>query len=177
VFEESKAKEQRVSTMVTLCNSYLSGKKLFYDSNKFDLRFILTDEDGGEIQTLSPDALSSGEKQIVSLFCHMLLSKPPREDTAVRKYFVIIDEPELSISVDWQKKFLTNIRSVETCGGLLAVTHSPFVFLENSLRPHARSIEEFKILSSAAQTQKSTDRRRPHSAQTPEGSPLKQSGK
>src|SRR5271170_3642807 len=61
--------------------------------------------------------LSSGEKQIVSLFSHLYLSGGDQ-------YFVLIDEPELSLSVPWQRRFLVDIRSASFCVGLVAVTHS-----------------------------------------------------
>ena len=77
--------------------------------------------------------LSSGEKQVVSLFSHIYLS-------GKKNYFVIIDEPELSISVLWQKRLLPDI--LKKCSGLIAVTHSPFIF-DNELKRYAHSLEGF----------------------------------
>jgi len=57
-------------------------------------------------------------------------------------YFVIIDEPELSLSVTWQKRFLEDILNTGRMNGLIAVTHSPFVY-DNELKVYAHSIEEF----------------------------------
>src|SRR6185437_12054574 len=79
--------------------------------------------------------LSSGEKQIVSLFSHMYLS-------GEREFFVIIDEPELSLSVPWQQRFLPDIIGTGRCTGIVAVTHSPFIW-ENELEPYVRSLTEF----------------------------------
>jgi predicted ATP-binding protein involved in virulence len=80
--------------------------------------------------------LSSGEKQIVSLFSHLYL-------TNKHDYLVLIDEPELSLSVKWQKTFLEDVRKGAFCNGLVAVTHSPFIF-DNSLDEYAHGIEEFR---------------------------------
>ncbi len=66
--------------------------------------------------------LSSGEKQIVSLFYHLYLS-------GEKKYIILIDEPELSLSVQWQKRLLPDILASQRCEFLAAVTHSPFIFL------------------------------------------------
>jgi predicted ATP-binding protein involved in virulence len=55
---------------------------------------------------------------------------------------VVIDEPELSISEPWQRRFLQDLKDTGKCSGLIAVTHSPFVF-ENSLAEYAHSISEF----------------------------------
>ena len=79
--------------------------------------------------------LSSGEKQIVSLFSHLCLDKN-------EKVFVFIDEPELSLSVDWQKTFLPDIVKSPKFVGLLATTHSPFVF-DNDLENSVHGINEF----------------------------------
>lgn len=80
--------------------------------------------------------LSSGEKQIVSLFSHLFLSQQ-------KKFFLIIDEPELSLSVPWQKKFIVDVIKNPYCTGLLSVTHSPFIFAENDLDNYAHSLNEF----------------------------------
>ena len=81
--------------------------------------------------------LSSGEKQIVSLFGHLYLDE---NDSA----FVFIDEPELSLSVDWQKTLLPDIASSPKFCGLLATTHSPFVF-DNNLESVVHGINEFLV--------------------------------
>ncbi len=81
--------------------------------------------------------LSSGEKQIVSLFSHLYFS-------GASPFFVVIDEPELSLSVPWQRRFLPDILGTGMCSGMIAVTHSPFVW-ENDLEPYVRSLAEFTI--------------------------------
>ena len=55
---------------------------------------------------------------------------------------VLIDEPELSLSVPWQRRFLRDIRNGDFCAGLIAVTHSPFIY-DNELREYAHSLGEF----------------------------------
>jgi predicted ATPase len=56
------------------------------------------------------------------------------------KKIVLIDEPELSLSIDWQKRLLTDVISAPSCEQLLAITHSPFIF-ENELDPFAGPIK------------------------------------
>ena len=89
----------------------------------------------GEEEQLQLRMLSSGEKQIVSLFSHIYLSGD-------KNYFVIIDEPELSLSVPWQERFLPDIINTERCTGMIAVTHSPFIW-ENALEPYVHPLSEF----------------------------------
>ena len=54
----------------------------------------------------------------------------------------MIDEPELSLSVPWQRQFLVDIKQGDFCSGLIAVTHSPFIY-ENDLDKYAHSLGEF----------------------------------
>ena len=55
----------------------------------------------------------------------------------------MFDEPELSLSVPWQREFIYDISQAETCKFLLVVTHSPFIF--DKLFDYAREIDKFII--------------------------------
>lgn len=142
LFEFYKAQqesERDVREFVRVCNGYLTGKIMVYDNINYKIFISQSDfigddspENGEELELKS---LSSGEKQIVSLFSHIYLS-------GKRGFFVIIDEPELSLSVPWQRKFLTDILATGECNGLIAVTHSPFIW-ENELEQFVHSLSEF----------------------------------
>ena len=137
-FQKSlQAEELKISTFCKICSEYILDKEFVYDSTSF--KFYIRPKfeyHAGEPVQLSD--LSSGEKQIVSLFSHLYLSGQSR-------YFVLIDEPELSLSVPWQKRFLVDIRKGDFCAGLVAVTHSPFIY-NNELKPYAHSLGEFASL-------------------------------
>ena len=124
VVKSLQNKEAAIKTFVQVCNSYLYGKSLSYN----DRDYALTIRDDSS-RVLDLRLLSSGEKQIVSLLSHLFLSQDQR-------FSVIIDEPELSLSVDWQAKFLPDALSSGKCDFLAAVTHSPFIF-DNDLRKYA----------------------------------------
>jgi energy-coupling factor transporter ATP-binding protein EcfA2 len=132
--EELQAKEKAISAFCALCSEYIRDKRFQYDRVSFQFGIYAKDpiDSGAKIEL---SELSSGEKQIVSLFSHLYLSGRSR-------YFVLIDEPELSLSVPWQRRFLSDIRKGVFCSGLVAVTHSPFIY-ENELRPFAHSLGEF----------------------------------
>jgi predicted ATPase len=130
--KKQQAEERDIREFVQVCNEgYLSGKQLVYDDVKFEV--YITHAEAKHSPELSMRALSSGEKQIISLFSHLYLSN--RSD-----FFIIIDEPELSLSVPWQQRFLPDL--LKKCNGLIAVTHSPFIF-DNDLRTYVHSVEEF----------------------------------
>jgi len=126
--------EKQISAFCDLCSEYIIDKRFVYDSATFSFSIITTDDSQISHEIALSD-LSSGEKQIVSLFSHLYLS-------GKNDFFVLIDEPELSLSVPWQRRFLTDIRSGQFCKGLVAVTHSPFIY-DNELRSYTHSLGEF----------------------------------
>ena len=134
IYTDQRKKEKDIEDFVDICNTYLGSTKTFtYDPNNYKLIISLKNQ-----KTINLRDLSSGEKQIVSLFSHLYLSNQ-------KNFFLIIDEPELSLSVPWQKMLLPDIIKAKYCAGLLAVTHSPFIFNSNHLDNHTHGLEEFVI--------------------------------
>ena len=81
------------------------------------------DRDGitvGEAKNaISSDKLSSGEKQMLSFLCYNAFS----ENTPI-----FIDEPELSLHIDWQRLLLPTLLDQSTGNQFFIATHSPFIF-------------------------------------------------
>ena len=75
----------------------------------------LGEEDGA----IESDKLSAGEKQLLSFWCYNAFS----ENTAI-----FIDEPELSLHVDWQRILLPTLLEQETGNQFFVATHSPFIY-------------------------------------------------
>jgi predicted ATPase len=118
-YDSSEFLENKINLFVDTVNLFLFGKKFIYDSGNLDL-FVQPDESKVRIQLRE---LSSGEKQIISILVNMYLNI---DDT--RKIFLFIDEPELSMSIEWQSKLLESIMNAPDFGYLFAITHSPFIF-------------------------------------------------
>ncbi|NKE43905.1 AAA family ATPase [Roseomonas frigidaquae] len=125
-------REARIENFIRAVNSYWdedgSEKKFEFDKASAEAR-VVNFYTGG---TLPLEALSSGEKQIISIFARLYLEPE-------QKIIVLIDEPELSLSMEWQQKFLPDIARAPSCSQLIAITHSPFIF-KNELRPFAGPI-------------------------------------
>jgi len=60
--------------------------------------------------------LSSGEKQLLRILV---------ETTMANDSPVIIDEPELSMHIDWQRRLIAGMRSVNPTAQIIVATHSP----------------------------------------------------
>ncbi len=133
---EMSDEETSLLKFVEKCNKYLVSNHLVYDNQEFTCKIF--NKVSGEVNSSDEihfQDLSSGEKQIVSLFSHLNL-------TQQGNLFVFIDEPELSLSVDWQRMFLVDILDSASCIGIVATTHSPFIF-ENELERYVHGINEF----------------------------------
>ena len=70
-------------------------------------------------QAIESDKLSAGEKQMLSFLCYNTFS----ENAAI-----FIDEPELSLHVDWQRLLLPTLLEQETGNQFFIATHSPFIY-------------------------------------------------
>lgn len=123
--DEDTTQLQEGPTLAT--SKFLDGKKL--QLNRRDLSVSVESVPDG--RTIPLDALSSGEKQMISLFAKLYLYEKPK--------IVLVDEPELSLSIDWQRSILVDVLTAPLCRQVVAITHSPFVF-DNELEPFARSL-------------------------------------
>lgn len=91
------------------------GKSINIDKSK--LEFIL--ENG---KRLSMYELSSGEKQVLYILLKVLLQERKR-------YIVLMDEPEISLHIDWQEVLINKILLLNPNCQLLIATHAPSLIL------------------------------------------------
>lgn len=68
---------------------------------------------------ISSDILSAGEKQMLSFLCYNAFS----DNTTI-----FIDEPELSLHIDWQRLLLPTLLDQGTGNQFFIATHSPFIY-------------------------------------------------
>lgn len=134
IYEGQRDKESRIKRFISVANNYLVNKELRYDEVKVEIDVF---KEGAD-EPLSLEKLSSGEKQLISILSRLYLADG-------RNYAVIIDEPELSLSLDWQRTLLPDLLRSGKCGFLLAATHSPFIF-ENELEAYTSTLSIRGIL-------------------------------
>ncbi|MHB1282421.1 MAG: AAA family ATPase [Metallibacterium scheffleri] len=132
VIGKTKETEARLQRFVEACNGYLvdsSDEKSFvYEPNSMRVTVVNKFTD-----TIVPlGQLSSGEKQVISMLAGLYLND--------KKNIILIDEPELSLSLDWQRKIIPDMMNSGSVAQLLAITHSPFIF-ENDLDPFAGAMK------------------------------------
>ena len=73
-------------------------------------------------ETLYPYQLSSGEKQMLAILLTVLI-----EDG--RPYVLFMDEPEVSLHVEWQKRLIDLILELNENVQIILATHSPAVVM------------------------------------------------
>ncbi len=74
---------------------------------------------GNPDNVISSDDLSAGEKQLLSFLCYNAF----HVDT-----IIFIDEPELSLHVDWQRLLIDILVEQNTTNQFIISTHSPFIY-------------------------------------------------
>lgn len=117
---DAQAKAMEVSKAKTHFQDLID--QLFDDTQKHidrcsnELRFIQYEEE------LSPYTLSSGEKQILVILLTTLLQDE-------QPYVLFMDEPEVSLHVEWQEKLINIVRSMNPKVQIILTTHSPAVVM------------------------------------------------
>ena len=91
-----------------------TGKKIIRKSNE-----IQFEQDG---DLLSPYQLSSGEKQMLVILLTVLV-----QDN--QAYALFMDEPEISLHVEWQQRLISLIRNLNPNVQIILTTHSPAVIM------------------------------------------------
>jgi len=114
--------ESRIEAAMASRDSLQELISKMFTANK-EIRF--TDE-SIEVSTLSGEgigltSLSSGEKHLLQILVQVLL---------VRESLLMIDEPELSMHVDWQKELIHSLRTLNSEAQLVLATHSPEIMAD-----------------------------------------------
>ncbi len=111
---------EKIKLLLKIINSKFQGKELRIDEKK---GFIIIGK-GGEID---PALLSSGEQHELVMFYDLIFKVEPNT-------LVMIDEPELSLHVTWQNKFIDELKEIVAHSkfDVLIATHSPTIVGQNS---------------------------------------------
>ena len=74
---------------------------------------------GDALGSMASEKLSSGEKQMLSFLCY---------NAFINHSIILVDEPELSLHVDWQRLLLRILMQQGTQNQFIVATHSPFIY-------------------------------------------------
>lgn len=111
-----------ITRFLSLVNSFLAQtKKVVSVASTGQLNVKING--GGDPRQIT--ALSSGERQLLVMLAHLSLNP-----NLVGSGVFIVDEPELSLHIDWQEKFVDAIREANPKVQLILATHSPAIILD-----------------------------------------------
>lgn len=114
--EIEKIEEFRSKTMLPLDAVRALVEKLFQHSGiSFGKRLSF----GDAAAAVTSDKLSAGEKQMLSFICY---------NAFYTNSVIFIDEPELSLHVDWQRQLYPILNSQGSRNQFIFATHSPFIY-------------------------------------------------
>jgi predicted ATP-binding protein involved in virulence len=74
---------------------------------------------GGTFNAIDSSSLSAGEQQMLSFLCYNAFY----EDS-----IIFIDEPEISLHVDWQRRLFPNLMKQQSSNQFIVATHSPCIY-------------------------------------------------
>lgn len=105
----------RIEMFLKIINEKFLFKQISISQDK---GFVFSSHSG--CSTLTADKLSSGEQQELVMFYELLFK-------AKKNSLILMDEPEISLHVSWQEKFLRDIQSIAKLSKLyfIIATHSP----------------------------------------------------
>jgi predicted ATPase len=118
---DGQLKAAEVSIPKTMFQNIIDN--LFKDTGK------VIDRKSNEIQfvqdgtTLTPYQLSSGEKQILVILLTALVQEN-------RPGVMLMDEPEISLHIEWQQRLITLIRTLNPNTQIILCTHSPAIVMD-----------------------------------------------
>lgn len=114
--EIEKIEEFRSETLKPLDAVRKLVEKLFQHSG---ISFAKRLSFGDAAEAVSSDTLSAGEKQMLSFICYNAFYK---------NSVIFIDEPELSLHVDWQRQLYPILKAQDSGNQFIFATHSPFIY-------------------------------------------------
>jgi predicted ATPase len=122
--ETEKILSRPLATYKEIMDSFFgdSGKALVFEENTVRVRLP-----SSKITDLT--SLSSGERQIFVLITHLIFNPAIR-----RENVLLIDEPELSLHLKWQRQFVTAIRQASPNTQMVLATHSPEIIFDRDDR-------------------------------------------
>jgi len=128
-----------IDTFVTTLNEFYTGKELKFTIGATKENGIKIYSQYNDKEELNPSMLSSGEKQLLLLFCNTITA---REQASI----FIIDEPELSLNVVWQRKLINALLEFSKGSSIQFILASHSIELLSNYSNHVSQLKNNKEL-------------------------------
>lgn len=116
----------RILLFLNIINDKLGKYKHIRVSANEGIEFTQENQENNKKSMLKLSSLSSGEQQEIVLLYQLIF-------TESRNKIILIDEPEISLNVNWQREFIQDIKKIIEVNGfnVLIATHSPQIINNN----------------------------------------------
>ena len=118
---------QKIKLFKSIVNKRFKHKRLEI-SAEGGICFISTvvKKDANEYESIPLSSLSSGEQNELILFYRLIFDSKSDD-------LILIDEPELSLHISWQNKFIKDLKEVTSINdvSIVIATHSPDIIDDN----------------------------------------------
>lgn len=129
---------QKIRLLMDIVNKRFKHKKIEINKdNGFQFRSTTNVNADGRYVVIPSTRLSSGEQHELVLFYKLIFESRSGD-------MILIDEPELSLHISWQNKFIKDLKQVASMNDVTVViaTHSPDIIDENwDLKVQLRGVE------------------------------------
>lgn len=133
IYDHQKFTDEKIKAYIEVCNGYLVNKRMEYNEVLAEVWL----KDSYKDKRIEFGKLSSGEKQILAMFSKLYLDDASNN-------IVVIDEPELSLSIKWQRRLLPDMVKSKKCILVVATTHSPFIY-QNEFSDYAKELDYYEV--------------------------------
>lgn len=145
IYNKEKILDETIASYCKVINMFFKNKQIVFDDKTSE---IYVNKLTTHNKNIDVEKLSSGEKQILLFFTKLFLANFTNESNINKKIWIIYDEPEISLSIEWQQILIPEIISSGKCDFLFCATHSPFIF-KNEYKKYANDLSlEIKELNS-----------------------------
>ena len=126
IVEIAKKNEEKINNEIKPINMFIDVVNTFIKNDnecktmKIDAEGRIYIESNYSRNRIDVDEFSSGEKQIVTFFANLIFGVPQNQSG-----IFIVDEPEISLHLAWQHKFVTQALKINKNLQLIFATHAP----------------------------------------------------
>ena len=114
----------KITLLKQIVDEMLSDKEMSVDEQGYKIRNSVD-----SFHELPLSALSSGEQHMIVLMYNLLFHEDETENDKDAQELLLIDEPEISLHIAWQKHFVNHLEKITELSpfDIIIATHSPHI--------------------------------------------------
>lgn len=140
IAEYAKENSDKISGLRSPITRFVNSVNMFFDEGGKNIMVagngdIIVMNKRRKNKKMQVEELSSGEKQIIILMAYLAFKVDGR-----RQRIYIVDEPEVSLHITWQERFVDALLEACPDGQFILATHSPSIISRKERRSMCEDI-------------------------------------